>query len=417
MIYRARHLVTMDGPPVEDGAVLVRGENVAAAGRWADLRREFPGEGMADLGEVVLLPGFVNPHCHLDYSTLRHAILPPRSFSEWVGRINALKRTLDPADYLAAIAKGFRESARWGTTSLLNIEAFPELMWKMPAPPLRTWWFYEMIDVRSAVATEELVAGALLFFQEPAADGWLGGRGLSPHAPYTASPELYRLARDCARTRGLPWTTHLGESADEREMFVQGRGPLYDFLARLGRPMDDCGGGRSAMARLAAGGCLGPECIAVHLNDWQPEDFALVAPGGPLAGMTVVHCPLSHRYFRHSPFPYETLRELTINLCIGTDSPASNGSFSLLEELRAFAAVFPGLEERELLATITRNPASALGLQGRIGCIRPGAWADLAAFPISATNSCNIHAEVVACRAPAAWIMVHGRVVFPGSSE
>ena len=415
MIYRARLLVTMDGPPVEDGAVLVRGGSIAAVGRWADVRREFAGEDATDLGEVVLLPGFINPHCHLDYSTLRHAILPPRSFSEWVGRINALKRTLDPSDYLAAIAKGFRESARWGTTTLLNIESFPELMWKMPPPPLRTWWFYEMIDVRSAIATEELVAGALLFFQEtaqdPAVGEWHGGRGLSPHAPYTASPELYRLARDCARAQGLPWTTHLGESRDEQEMFVHGRGPLYDFLAKLGRPMGDCGAGESALAQLTARGCLGPECIAVHLNDWEEEDFALVAPHGPLAGLTVVHCPLSHRYFRHTAFPLQPLRKLAVNLCVGTDSPASDGSFSLLAELRALAAATPALDPAEMLAMITRNPARALRLEGKLGCVKSGAWADLVAFPMTAANPRNIHAEVVDCRAPSTWLMVHGRVV------
>ena len=417
MIYRSRHLVTMEGPPIEDGAVLVRGHSIEAAGRWTDLRRGFPTEDATDLGEVALMPGLVNPHCHLDYSTLRHAISPPRSFSEWVGRINALKRTLSPDDYLAAIAKGFRESARWGTTTILNIESFPELMWKMPPPPLRTWWFYEMIDVRSAIATEELVAGALLFFQEATlTDKWLGGKGLSPHAPYTASSDLYRLARDCARTGGLPWTTHLGESADEREMFVHGRGPLYDFLAKLGRPMGDCGGGRSAMARLAGSGCLGPECIAVHLNDWQEEDFALVTPGGQLAGMTVVHCPLSHRYFRHTPFPLETLRKLAVNLCVGTDSPASDGSFSLLEELRALAANFPALDARELLEMVMCNPARALNLQEKLGCIKPGAWADLTAFPIPATHPRNIHAEIVDCRSPTAWTMVHGRVVSGGIS-
>ena len=415
MIYRARLLVTMDGPPVEDGAVLVRGGSIAAVGRWVDVRREFAGEDATDLGEVVLLPGFINPHCHLDYSTLRHAILPPRSFAEWVGRINALKRTLAPEDYLAAIARGFRESARWGTTSLLNIESFPELMWKMPPPPLRTWWFYEMIDVRSATATEELVAGALLFFQETAQDPtvgeWPGGRGLSPHAPYTASPELYRLVRECALAHGLPWTTHLGESRDEQEMFVHGRGPLHDFLAKLGRPMDDCGAGRSALAQLTARGCLGPECIAVHLNDWEESDFALVAPGGSLAGLTVVHCPLSHRYFQHTAFPLERLQKLAVNLCVGTDSPASDGSFSLLEELRALAAAHPALDPAEMLDLITCNPARALHLEGKLGCVKPGAWADLTAFSIPSANLCNIHAEVVGCHAPAAWMMAHGRVV------
>ncbi len=210
---------------------------------------------------------------------------------------------------------------------------------------------------------------------------WRGGSGLSPHAPYTASAELYRLARDCARAHGMPWTTHLGESADEQAMFVHGRGPLFDFLAGLGRPMDDCGHGRSALATLTAAGCLGPECIAVHLNDWEEEDFALVAPGGPLAGMPVVHCPLSHRYFRHHAFPLERLRALGVNLCVGTDSPASNGSFSLLEELRAAAAAFPSLDAARMAGNDHAQPGPRAGSVDRLGRMQTGAWADLSALP------------------------------------
>ena len=394
----------------------MRGAYVEAAGKWEEVRGRFPAEAVEDLGEVTVTPGWINAHCHLDYSTLRHAILPSASFAEWVGRINAVKRTMAQEDYLAAIAKGFQEFAKWGTTTLLNIESFPELMWKMPAPPLRTWWCYELIDVRRVIPTEELVAGALLFFQQ-AADGhapedWLGGTGLSPHAPYTASQEMYRLARECARQAGMPWTTHLGESADERAMFVEGRGPLFDFLQGIGRPTADCGHGRSALAQLTEAGCVGPECIAVHLNDWEEEDFALVEAGGALAGMTVVHCPLSHRYFRHVRFPWERLRAAQVNLCIGTDSPASDGSFSPLEEVRAAAKIYPLAGPEEWLETITRNPARALGLEGKLGCIRPGAWADLAAWPCGRNvtgGRGNIYAEIFACRVPTVWQMVNGR--------
>ena len=415
MLLRARNLVTMDSPPLENGAVLVRGNLVAAVGGWKDLRAQYPSEELTDLGETTLCPGFINAHCHLDYSGLRHAILPPKGFAEWVGRINALKRSLHEDDYLAAIARGFREYARWGATTLLNIESFPELMWKLPAPPLRTWWFYEMIDVRRAIPTEELVAGALLFFQEQLAEscpGWIGGRGLSPHAPYTASAEMYRLTREVAARTGMPWTTHLGESRDEQAMFVHGRGPLHDFLAGIGRPMDDCGRGRSALATLTAAGCLGPECIAVHLNEWEPDDFALAAPGGPLAGMTVVHCPLRHRYFRHREFPWEKLRAQSLNLCVGTDSPASDGSFSLLDELRALSTCIPTLSPVGLLETITRAPARALGLDGRLGCIRPGAFADLIAIPCGEAGTPNtIYAEILDCRAPTVCQMVNGSIL------
>jgi cytosine/adenosine deaminase-related metal-dependent hydrolase len=412
MIYRSRILVTMDGPPIENGAVVVRGEFIIAAGSWADVRLAFPREEIIDLGELTLLPGFINAHCHLDYSNLRHAILPPQSFTEWIGRINAIKRQLDEDDYLAAIARGFTELRRWGTSAVLNIESFPELMWKMPAPPLRTWWFYEMNDVREPIPTEELVAGALLFFQDKRPD-WLGGMGLSPHAPFTASPELYRRCHDYALRTGMPWTTHLGESAEERLMFVEGRGPLHAFLASLGRPMDDCGHGRSALAQFAAADDIGPECIAVHLNELEEEDLRLLAADGPIAGMTVVHCPLSHAYFRHRDFEAERLRSMGVNLCIATDSPASGGSFSLLEELRVFASRNPGFAAAELLAMITVNPARALGLAGQLGCVRGGAWADLAAFPCGGgtDGAGNIYADVVECRQPVSWMMVHGKAL------
>lgn len=194
-------------------------------------------------------------------------------------------------------------------------------------------------------------------------------------------------------------------------MFLHARGPLHDFLAGLGRPMADCGNGRSALAQLTDSGAMGRECIAVHLNDVEEEDFALLAPGGPLAGLNIVHCPLSHQYFQHDRFPYERLCAAGANLCVGTDSPASDGGFSLLAELRALAESRPALPPRELLAAVTINPARAIGLKGRLGCLRPGALADLIALPTGAGALRNIHAEIVDCRTPADWMLVHGRAI------
>ena len=147
----------------------------------------------------------------------------------------------------------------------------------------------------------------------------------------------------------------------------------------------------------------------MHLNEWEEDDYALVAKGGDLAGLTVVHCPRSHRYFRHRAFPVGRLRELDVNLCVGTDSPASNGSFSLLDELRALADSTPAFSPVELLETVTLASARALGLEGRLGCIRPGAFADLIALPCGGGTIGNIYAEIVACHRPTVWRMIHGR--------
>ena len=195
-ILRARHVLPIVAPVISDGGVVVENERIIAVGVFDEIRSAHSGE-VLDLGEQVLMPGLVNAHCHLDYTSLRHAISPQKTFTEWIRAINSHKRALHDEDYLSAIARGFLELRKWGTTTVANIESFPELMLRMPKPPLRTWWFLEMIDLRHRFSTEDAVAGALAFF-ETERPGWLGGFGLSPHAPYTASGPMYELVEKTA---------------------------------------------------------------------------------------------------------------------------------------------------------------------------------------------------------------------------
>lgn len=404
MIYRARAVVTMDGPPIENGAVAVRDGRIQAVGRFEEVARLFHG-GVLDLEERVILPGLINAHCHLDYGMMRRTISPQASFAEWIRRINALKRSCDDDDYLRAISRGFDELKKWGATTVLNIEAFPELLVKMPPPPIRTWWFYEMIDIRHRVATEEVAAGAFLFFQER--PDWLGGFGLSPHAPYTASVGLYRLANECARVTGMPLTTHLAESDEEEKMFRHAKGPLHDFMAQIGRDMGDCGKG-SAFAHLFASGLAGGDWILAHLNELSEEDFRLIAGRDSGAALHVAHCPLSHRYFGHKKFEFRRLRDLGANICLGTDSLASNDSLNLFAEMREAQKNEPWISPEDLLKTVTVNPARALKREGLLGQIAPGAHADLIALPF-ASGLDAICDEIVNHRNPIEWMMIDGQ--------
>src|SRR5438132_97370 len=100
MILRARTVVTMTGPPIEDGAVVVKANRVVAVGQLKEIVSRYTGT-IVDLGERALMPGLINAHCHLDYTMLRRAIHPPKSFAQWVQRINALKRSFNDDDYMA----------------------------------------------------------------------------------------------------------------------------------------------------------------------------------------------------------------------------------------------------------------------------------------------------------------------------
>ena len=401
MILRARTVVPMTGPPIDNGAVVVKGSRIRAAGTLPEVAAHYTG-AIVDLGEQVLMPGLINAHCHLDFSMLRYAIQPQRGFTAWVQRLNALKCSLEDEDYLKAIQRGFAELRSWGTTTVLNIESFPELMSRIPPPPIRTWWFYEMIDVRQRITTENLIEGAGIFFRKHAE--WIGGFGLSPHAPYTASADLYQLASACARQDGMLLTTHLAESVEEAAMFQRASGPLYDFMQSLGRDMSDCGRG-SPLSLLLGQGLIGPDWIVAHMNELDENDFALLEK----TPLHVVHCPASHRYFGHQPFPMERLRSIGTNISLGTDSLASTDSLSLFNEMRNVCNLHPSVSPLDAVEMATLNPARALRRPCELGCIIPKARADLIALPI-APDAKKLYEEIVWHRRPIAWHMVNGQV-------
>lgn len=400
MIVRAKVVVTMDGPPIEDGAVAISDERIIDVGRFTDVSKRNSREEVVDLSEQVLLPGLINAHCHLDYTCLRGRILRQNSFTDWIRAINAEKANLTAEDYVASINEGFAKAKRFGTTTIANLTAFPELVSQVQSP-IRTWWFAELMDVRQPLSAENL--NALSIQVSRATKSW----GLAPHAPFTASADLYRCCEEIAQRENVLLTTHLAESREEMSMFRDGKGELYDFLREIGRDMTDCG---QATPLKHFVGRLGetslPVWLLVHVNELSESDFDLLAQ--TTVNSSVVHCPRSHGYFRHSPFQLQKLRELGFNICLGTDSLASNDDLSLFAEMRVFQREFPDVRPEEVLEMVTVNAARALREQDSLGRIRRGFIADLIAVP--AYRSASLCEMLLEFDGPVRWSMVGGWV-------
>jgi aminodeoxyfutalosine deaminase len=403
MIIRSRVVVPMGRAPINNGAVVVEGTKITGVGRFEDVKRRHSGE-VLDLGAQVLLPGLINAHCHLDYTHLRGKIPQQESFAEWIRAINAHKRALSEADYLGSIAAGLAEAESFGTTSMLNLEAFPRLVPQVPHPSLRVWWCAEMIDLRHPVDVDQ-VANHLRHWFDAHPD-WLGGFGLSPHAPFTASPQLYSEASRIAQRDDVPLSTHLAESAEELHAFRDGSGPLFDFLKSIGHPLEN-GVRETPLSFLLRNQSIGPRWIIAHLNELDAGDFDLLRSAPKFH---IAHCPRSHTFFRHSPFAYQELRALGFNICLGTDSLASNTSLSLFAELRELLRKEPWLSPKEALATITVNAATAIGQQSSLGRIQAGFLADLIALPIAPSDT-DIFESIVAFEEAVPWTMVNGTVI------
>ena len=397
MIIRARIVVTMHGAPIENGAIAVSENRIVDIGRFDDIKTRNAGDAV-DLGDQALLPGLINAHCHLDYTCLRGKFPRQKSFTDWIRAINAEKSKLSPKEYLASISEGFAEATRFGTTAIANLTAFPELISQVQ-PPVRTCWFAELIDVRAPEGANELVDSAI----ESLGRG--GPRGIAPHALFTASKDLFRRCEEIAQQEHILLTTHLAESREEMEMFRDASGPLYEFMKSIGRSMDDCGNETPLRLFVGAPGARAlSHWIVAHLNELTERDFDLLERSN--SKFHIAHCPRSHNYFGHSPFAFERLRSLGFNVCLGTDSLASNKTLSLFDEMRAFQKDFPRVSPEEIFQMVTVNPARALRRENALGQIRSGFEADLVAIPCS--GSTDIFEQIIAFDAPISWMMVNG---------
>ena len=407
MILRARFVVPVSRPPIPNGAVQVRGQRIVAVGPWSDYARLR--QPVRDLGDVALLPGLVNAHCHLDYTAMGGEFPPPRVFSDWLKLITTTKAAWNLADYLDSWRLGAEMLLRTGTTTVGDIEAVPELLPQVwDGTPLRVISFLEMIGITGRRTDPEILREAVeraLTLKHPR-----NRAALSPHAPYSTLPGLLRLTAAAARRRRWPVAIHVAESALEYAMFTRRVGSMFEWLARSGRDMSDCGG-RTPVAHICRHGLGSDRVMAVHANYLGKGDAALLARHG----MHVAHCPRSHAYFGHDPFPLRRLLKAGVNVCLATDSLASVYKrrfeaieLNLFDEMRAAAGSFPWLRAEQILRLTTVNGAHALGLGGKAGELAKGAFADVIALTFTGKTS-QLHDAILAHSGPVAASLIDGQ--------
>jgi cytosine/adenosine deaminase-related metal-dependent hydrolase len=381
MLLRSRILVPVTAPPIEDGGVWVRDGRIAATGRWAEVSAQAAGAEVVDLGEVILMPGLLNSHAHLEYTGLAGQFTGASGFAQWVRSINSAKQLVPPDTATEQWLTGAAMLVDSGTTTVADIQTMAGARAANPKlTALGVIPFIEMTGVISRRAPAELLTEA----EQLLGTGPLGG-GFSPHSPYATLPGLLAESAKRARETDRINAIHVAESAEEFAMFTRRSGPLFELIASLGRPMEDCDG-RTPLQQIKRAGLLQRQTLVVHANYLTDADVELLAD----SGASVVHCPGSHEFFGHQPFRYAELRQRGVNICLGTDSLATmNGEgnrppeLNMLTELRRFSSKHTNVAARDILAMATINGARALRLEHELGSLHPGVRADLIAVPFN----------------------------------
>ena len=412
MILRARTVLPVSQPPIENGAVVISGNRIRAVAPWPELKLEAD-EPVLDLGDVILLPGLVNAHCHLDYTDMAGELPPPKTFTDWIPLITAAKSNWSYSEYARSWLHGARMLLRTGTTTVADIEAMPDLLpetWDATA--LRVFSFLEMTGIRARRDPKDILREAVVKIDS--LNHARCSASLSPHAPYSTLPELLRLSAALARRRKWRLSAHLAESSEEFEMFTRARGKMFAWLKRNDRDNADCGLG-SPVKHFVRNKMLGENLIAIHVNLLAHGDARLLGKHH----VHVVHCPRSHAYFRHPPFRRERLAKAGVNICLGTDSLATTRKIgkqkpelNMFDEMRQLADSDKTVSPAEIIRMATVNGARALGLAGEAGQLSKGTAADLIAVPFDGKIS-SVYESVLAHTGNICASMIDGRWAIP----
>ena len=408
LILFAKTILTMDRPkPIEDGFVIIQGHRILQVGKRKDLFF-LPSSRMLELGDTILMPGLINAHCHLDYTTFKGKVPFRGGFREWLTQMAVRSRNTPTAEFRRSIEKGIQESLGYGTTTLCDVAT----TWESPAllerSGLRSFVFLEMIDLDQSSPKlywkhfQDRLRSVLP--HESPIFRW----GLSPHTPFTVSKELFQLSgRYLDSHRDVLTMVHMAESREEAAYFKTGRGPMADRISAL-NPAWTLPRATTPVQYLNGCGWLPKLDLGVHLNLVDGKDLSLLAKNR----ITVVHCPGSHEFFGHPDFPYGRMKKHRIPVCLGTDSLASNQSLSLFREMRLFQKKHPEVSSHEVLSMATVKPAQALGLGKQFGQIRPGFLADMVGIPMPKKVRAprSFYEQAVGYKGTVTFAMIHGEL-------
>lgn len=378
MLITADWVVPVASPPIRDGAIHVRGSQIAAVGLAEDLKLETGDTDIHEYPGCIAMPGLVNAHTHLALSCLRGHV-PPQPFAEWIRWIPVAWRALDDDDIAASISYGASRCIMSGTTVVGDIAYGPESIAIAGDAGLGGAFFWELLGMDAADIEQKLYDAD--FPSDPAAMCSTRSRcGLSPHAPYTSGPDLIRKLHSRAVAQGSAFAIHHAESDAEVQLLRDGTGPLADLAQRLAHGFE--APGVSATMYLAELGAL-EGSVLIHCTKVHPADMPVIARRA--AG--VVLCPRSNEYLRNGAPPAWRLAGARVRLALGTDSLASNDDLDLFEEARTLGRHEPRFAAQRLVEMLTMDGAAVLGLSDQFGTLEPGKQGDVAVYRIPPGNA------------------------------
>ncbi len=318
----------------------------------------------------VLVPGFVNTHCHLELSHMKGLVDTGTGLIPFITDV-VTKRNF-PAEVIAeAIVCAEQEMLTGGIVALGDISNTTDTFAVKAQGRMRYHTFVELFDfLQDAGAGQTFAKGEAVYNQHQPAAG--SAKSYVPHAPYTVSPALFEKinavnAADDAGTVSI----HNQETPPENELFLHGTGAFYEFYSKFGISLEHFRAIGQASIYYALRH-LDParRTLFVHNTLTTPDDIRAAQAWSPHIWWAT--CPNANLYIENRLPNYRHFLDTGARVTIGTDSLTSNWQLSILEEMKTISRFQRYVPFEAVLRWATLNGAQALGFDDTLGSFEVG---------------------------------------------
>ncbi len=367
--YRADLILPMDGPPIPKGVVQVDDDGTIVAVGGPSLAEDQP----CTHYRGVLLPGFINAHCHLELSHMQDMIPTGTGLIPFIRDI-IRKREASLEQIVERAQRADDAMWRDGIVAVGDISNVDHTAAVKKRSRLCYHTFVEVFDLwQPSNAEEEYRRAQALAEQFDQAPHKVS---IVPHAPYSVSYALFRRIRS-EHPNGLSLSMHNQETAAENEFFMRGTGALVEFYRELGIKIEAFEPtGKTSLQSILERDLLpvNGRVLLVHNTQTTRDDIRMAQ--AQLESVYWVSCPNANLYIENTLPHYRLFVEEGARMCIGTDSLASNWGLSIMEEVRTILRYQSYLDWQDVLRWATLHGAQALGMDDILGSLtlgkRPG---------------------------------------------
>lgn len=312
----------------------------------------------------VLIPGFINAHCHLELSYLSGKISREQGLVQFITEVMANRGADENIvhDAMVAADRAMYDSGIQAVGDHVNLAVSAKVK---ASSKIIYHTFVEILGLNDEEASQKIDAARDLEFYFDASRA-----SITLHAPYSCSKALFKAFKKSVSDDNIV-SIHNQESDEENKLFRYKTGDFLDFYKQIGFSSDAF----KAQARNSVQTYMSylpkkNKIILVHNTFTSLKDVDFILRMGK--DITMCICPKSNLYIE-GVFPKVSIFEQNgCEIAIGTDSLASNDRLNILDELKVIHKQFPELDFVKTVQWATINGAKALGLEESLGSLEVG---------------------------------------------